>query len=82
MIIPVRCMNCGNLLADKWRYYQAEVARLRAEQNITQPFVIDGTQSPDAIPLTPEKQVMNKLGITRYCCRKHLLTHRDLIDKI
>lgn len=75
-------MNCGNMLADKWRYYQAEVARLRAEQNITQPFVIDGTQSPDAIPLTPEKEVMNKLGITRYCCRKHLLTHRDLIDKI
>jgi DNA-directed RNA polymerase subunit N (RpoN/RPB10) len=82
MIIPVRCMNCGNMLADKWRYYQQEVARLRNEQNITQPFVIDGTQSPDAIPLTPEKQVMNKLGITRYCCRKHLLTHRDLIDKI
>ncbi len=82
MIIPVRCMNCGNMLADKWRYYQKEVARLRAEQNITQPFVIDGTQSPDAIPLTPEKEVMNKLGITRYCCRKHLLTHRDLIDKI
>ena len=82
MIIPVRCMNCGNMLADKWRYYQKEVARLRNEQNITQPFVIDGTQSPDAIPLTPEKQVMNKLGITRYCCRKHLLTHRDLIDKI
>lgn len=82
MIIPVRCMNCGNMLADKWRYYQAEVVRLRTEQNITQPFVIDGTQSPDAIPLTPEKQVMNTLGITRYCCRKHLLTHRDLIDKI
>jgi DNA-directed RNA polymerase subunit N (RpoN/RPB10) len=82
MIIPVRCMNCGNMLADKWRYYQKEVSRLRNEQNITQPFVIDGTQSPDAIPLTPEKQVMNKLGITRYCCRKHLLTHRDLIDKI
>jgi DNA-directed RNA polymerase I, II, and III subunit RPABC5 len=31
---------------------------------------------------TPEKQVLDELGLRRYCCRKHFLTHIDLIEKI
>ena len=34
------------------------------------------------LPDTPERKAMDELGITRYCCRKHLLTHRDLLEKI
>lgn len=75
-------MNCGFMLADKWRYYQAEVARLRKERGLgTDPIYIDGTSMPDS-GLTPERETCDKLGITRYCCRKVLLTHRDLIEKI
>jgi DNA-directed RNA polymerase subunit N (RpoN/RPB10) len=70
------------MLADKWRYYQAEVARLRKERGLgTDPIYIDGTSMPDS-GLTPERETCDKLGITRYCCRKVLLTHRDLIEKI
>jgi DNA-directed RNA polymerase subunit N len=79
MIIPIRCMNCGNILADKWVWFQEQVAKLRNEQGLgSEPIYIDGTSLPD----TPERQVCEKLGLTRYCCRKHLLTHRDLIEKI
>ncbi len=28
------------------------------------------------------KEVMDNLGIERYCCRRMLLTHIDLIDEI
>uniref|UniRef100_A0A6C0HEX7 DNA-directed RNA polymerase n=1 Tax=viral metagenome TaxID=1070528 RepID=A0A6C0HEX7_9ZZZZ len=79
MIIPIRCMNCGFVLGDKWRYYQHRVAQLRNESGLgKEPVYIDGTSIPD----TPERKVFDELGIVRYCCRKHLLTHRDLIDKI
>ena len=79
MIIPIRCMNCGFVLADKWRWYQKRVADIRSQKGLPDaPMILDGTQLPD----TPEKQEMNELGISRQCCRKHLLTHRDLIDKI
>jgi DNA-directed RNA polymerase I, II, and III subunit RPABC5 len=76
-------MNCGFHLADKWRWYQMRVAFLR-KQNPEKfgtgkdPLYIDGTTVPD----TPERQACDELGIVRYCCRKHLLTHRDLIEKI
>lgn len=79
MIIPVRCMNCGFLLGDKWRYYEKEVARLRTEKGLgKEPMYIDGSN----VPITPEREVCDKLGITRYCCRKTMLTHRDIIEKI
>lgn len=79
MIIPIRCMTCGFILADKWRYYEARVAVLRKEMGLgSEPITIDGTSIPD----TPERRVMNELNIHRYCCRKTLLTHRDLLTKI
>ena len=79
MIIPIRCMNCGFVLADKCRWNQKRIADIRSQKGLPDaPMILDGTQLPD----TPEKQAMNELGISRQCCRKHLLTHRDLIDKI
>ena len=77
MIIPIRCMNCGKVLADKWAYYQERVKQLRGSA-APSVIYIDGS----SIPETVEKRAMDELGFTRYCCRKHFLTHKDLIDKI
>lgn len=78
MIIPIRCMNCGFLLADKWRTYEKKVAEYRGTLGVTGPVFIDGT----SIPVTPEAKALEDLQVKRYCCRKHFLTHRDLIEKI
>lgn len=68
-------MNCGNVLADKWQYFQKRVKELRpSSQNST--IYIDGTSVPD----TPERRVFEELGLKRICCRKHFLTHVDLIE--
>jgi DNA-directed RNA polymerase I, II, and III subunit RPABC5 len=70
-------MNCGKLIADKWRYYQAELKKLKGDQSEV-PYYMDGT----TVPSTPEKKVLDELGLTRPCCRKHFLTQKDLIEKI
>ncbi len=31
---------------------------------------------------TPEGEALDRLGMQRYCCRRMLLTHIDLIDKL
>ncbi len=87
MIIPIRCMNCGNVIADKWRIYQAEVSRRKQEAGMnanTGPIIIDGSVAPDTgkIPETIENTVLKELGFSRYCCKKHFLTHRDLTEVI
>lgn len=77
MIIPIRCMNCGMVLADKWLFYIEKVKELRKDNKVNTIYM-DGTNIPD----TAECKVLNELKLTRYCCRKHMLTHVDLIDKI
>ena len=72
MPIPIRCMNCGNVLADLWRYYQEETNKLSKNGSATL-LILDETK----LPKTPEGQVLDSLGLHRYCCRKELLTYRE-----
>ena len=79
MIIPVRCMNCNKVIADKWRFYQAELAKLHANDK-EHPVFIEGKEGEKIT--TPEGELLRKLGLTRPCCFIHFITHRDLMDKI
>lgn len=76
MIIPIRCMSCGSTIADKWLYYVREMKKRKGVKD--EKFYMDGTQ----IPQTVEMEIMTKVGMKRPCCRKHFLTHVDLIEKI
>ena len=75
MIIPIRCMSCGNVIADKWNSYKAELKKRKRTEEL---YFMDGTQ----IPQTIEFELMKRLGFKRACCRKHFLTHVDLMEKI
>jgi DNA-directed RNA polymerase I, II, and III subunit RPABC5 len=76
MIIPVKCFTCGNVLADKYRYYQQEVRKIKFNKNMDVDKVL--YLSKDDISKTPEGIVLDKLKLTKYCCRRHILTHVDL----
>jgi DNA-directed RNA polymerase subunit N (RpoN/RPB10) len=72
-------MNCGKVFADQWEYYKQRVRELKgSSEAAAQPYFMDATTIPD----TPEKKVLDELGLKRYCCRKHFLTQRDLIEKL
>ena len=81
MIIPVRCMTCGKILADKWNAY----IKMIKEDKKGQPFT-DRVRlldiSKDNIVETSEAKALNKLELKRYCCRRHMLTNVNLIDII
>lgn len=70
-------MNCGKLLADKWLYYEEERERLLGAAAEKRTY-FDGTTIPDTV----ERQIMEKLDLKRYCCRKVFLTHKDLIRRL
>ena len=79
MIIPIRCMNCGNSLGDLYRGYQRLVNNYRKRDGGASSVLYLDTKT---LPITAEKQAMDDLGLKRYCCRKHMLTHVDLIEKV
>lgn len=73
-------MNCGKPIADKWLYFQQELKEYRNSKKLVAetPYYMDATTVPD----TPEKRLLDYLGLHRSCCRKHFLTQKDLMDKI
>jgi len=78
MIIPIRCMTCGNMIASKWKKYQEELASgtSNARSNLITNDITDLEED------TIEFKALNAVGVSRYCCRRHLLSHSDIIDII
>jgi DNA-directed RNA polymerases I, II, and III subunit RPABC5 len=76
MIIPVKCFTCGKVLGDKYRYYQEQVRQIKSERGMEVDKVI--YLDKDNVKKTPEGEVLDKLQLNKYCCRRHMLTHVDL----
>jgi DNA-directed RNA polymerase I, II, and III subunit RPABC5 len=76
MIIPVKCFTCGNVLADKYRYYLEEVRRIKLSQGLQVENVVYLTKKN--MDKTPEGVVLDNLGLKNVCCRRHMLTHVDI----
>jgi DNA-directed RNA polymerase subunit N (RpoN/RPB10) len=77
MIIPIKCFTCGCVLADKYRYYQQEVRKRKQERGMDINKAIYFTK--EFKDKTPEGEVLDDLGLTKMCCRRHMLSHVDII---
>lgn len=77
MIIPIRCFTCGKLLAHFWNDYlnalQEEYNKLL---NTHKDIISDEKKS------TIENEILDRINIKRYCCRRMFLSHKDLCEKI
>lgn len=77
MIIPIRCFTCGKVMADKSDYYAQEVEKLKKE---------GGKENKDPKFKHFDKihtgAILDKLGLTRYCCRRNLISNVDLMNII
>ena len=76
MIIPIKCFTCGCVLADKYLYYIKEVRKQKIAKGMSIEEVI--YLEDNNIKKTPEGKVLDKLNLTKMCCRRHMLTHVDI----
>lgn len=76
MIIPVKCFTCGKVLANKYRFYQDEVRKIKQQKNMDDKKIEYLTSNVK--DKTPEGEVLDRLGLNKYCCRRHMLTHVDI----
>ena len=75
MIIPVKCFTCGNVLGNKYRFYIREVRKVKSsDENFSKVAYL--TQSN--MEKTPEGKILDNMGLTKICCRRHMLTHVDI----
>lgn len=83
MIIPVRCFTCGKVIADKYNTYLDKVNEYRNEDVNKKSSIMDLEYiSQEEKIITPEAKALEFLKIERYCCKRHFLTHTELINSI
>lgn len=81
MIIPVKCFTCGMVVANKYRYYCEQVRKKKlAKRGNGETIDIDKVLylTKEFTDKTPEGEVLDGLGLTKMCCRRHMLTHVDI----
>lgn len=76
MSIPIKCFTCGNVLADKYRFYQEQVRRKKLAEGKKVDKVVYFTK--ENMSKTPEGEVLDELRLTNVCCRRHMLTHVEM----
>jgi DNA-directed RNA polymerase I, II, and III subunit RPABC5 len=82
MIIPVRCFTCNKVIAHLWETYHDKIQTHYLEEDIKnnrKKRFIDVDQIENK---TIEGKILDELKIHRYCCRRMMLSHVDLCDKI
>jgi DNA-directed RNA polymerase subunit N len=70
LIIPIRCFSCGTVVAP---YYEDFIKRYA---EYTQ--ALAAGEPPKETP----KQILDSLGLDRYCCRRMIIAHVDLIKEV
>jgi DNA-directed RNA polymerase subunit N (RpoN/RPB10) len=81
MIIPVKCFTCGNVIANKYRYYQEQVRKKKlAKRGNGESIDVDKVLylTKEFAEKTPEGEVLDELNMKKMCCRRHFLTHVDI----
>lgn len=76
MIVPIRCFTCGKIIADKYDYYMEEKKKLEKTG------VEEENDDFKYFSKIHTKEILDNLGLTRYCCRRMLLATSDLMDVI
>ena len=79
MIIPIRCFTCNRVLASKYNKYVEYVSQNSSkEENI-----LSGDPDMEKIEENEQMKAFKIIGINdRYCCKRHILSHIDLLYKI
>mmetsp|Transcript_22948 Transcript_22948/g.35376 ORF Transcript_22948/g.35376 Transcript_22948/m.35376 type:complete len:91 (-) Transcript_22948:82-354(-) len=80
MIIPVRCFTCGKVVGNKYNKFVDLLEDI--EKKEAHNPVKDEEDADEEAPKSIQAQALDELGLKRYCCRRMVLTHVDLISKL
>jgi DNA-directed RNA polymerase subunit N (RpoN/RPB10) len=74
MIFPIRCVSCNSVIAGKYLAYLAKVKENRRGTGKTEMEYLTAMTTK-----TPEGKALDDLKVRHPCCRRHFLTHVDLL---
>ena len=69
MIIPVRCFTCGSVISQVYEEYKKRF------------FVYQKSLEAGEKPKETPKEILDDLGVERFCCRRMIVSHVDLLEE-
>ena len=84
MLLPVRCFTCGKVIADKWDYYSKRVEETKKNVDVEEAKTKKKSDDENELAFYDKYhgKILDDLGLTKLCCRRHMLGHVDLIETI
>jgi DNA-directed RNA polymerase subunit N (RpoN/RPB10) len=87
MIIPIRCFTCGKVIADKWNHFVKKSKEIEESIDLDKMTINDlKVDTNDKLSVyfdnNRKGKILDDLGLTKICCRRHMLGHVDMIDII
>ena len=87
MIIPIRCFTCGNIIASKYdRYKQLIEEKQNQIKDNSNEWKQDLNVKKEHILVCNNKLInniynstMEEVGIQKYCCKRHILGHIEIL---
>jgi len=67
MIIPIRCFTCGKVIAPVYEEFTKRYEEYKK--------AVEVGEKPKETP----KKILDDLGLERYCCRRMIISHVNLI---
>ena len=65
----MRCFTCGKVISQEYEEFKKRFDIYKK--------AVDAGEEPKETP----KDILNDLGIERYCCRRMIITHVDLLSE-
>jgi len=82
MLIPVRCFTCNKVLGDKYNLFLQLAKEEMEKEGIENPEEIRYMDTTKKQKFSAYGKAMNELGLNKYCCRRHMLGHVDVINDL
>lgn len=82
MIIPIRCFTCNKVIAHLWEEYLNKIQLEYIEEDIKNKKKNRFVDIEELENKTTEGKILDEMGLNKYCCRRMILSHVDLCDKI
>lgn len=77
MIFPIRCFTCNSVIAGKYIEYLKRVKQNRKAEGKSDDADMEYLTATTT--KTAEGKALDSLNVKKMCCRRHFLTHIDLI---
>jgi DNA-directed RNA polymerase I, II, and III subunit RPABC5 len=74
MLFPIRCVSCNAVIAGKYEAFLAKVKEYRGYSGQKDMEYLSATTVK-----TAEGKALDDLKVMRMCCRRHFLSHVDLV---